>query len=68
MAEAYAAYYKKLPKEAISEKLADVAIYLLGIAEILKIDLGQAILKKVAKNKKRIYHKINGVDTRIEDA
>ena len=51
--EAYDAYYKGL--ETFGEELADVAIFLMGIAEIEGIDLEEEILKKVEKNKSRIY-------------
>ena len=40
----------------MAEELADIAIYALGIAEMLDIDLGEEILKKMAINEKRIYH------------
>lgn len=65
VAEAYEAYSKK--KEDLGEELADVAIYLLGISEILGIDLKQEIIHKMEKNEKRTYQKINGVITKIED-
>lgn len=53
--EAYMAWLKE--KDDTGEELADVAIYLLGIAEILGIDLGKEIEKKIEKNKKRVYVK-----------
>lgn len=56
LGEAYQAYLKH--KQDLGEELADVAIYLLGISEILGIDLEQEILKKMEKNKKRIYKKV----------
>jgi NTP pyrophosphatase (non-canonical NTP hydrolase) len=65
LAEAFEAYRKKLP--TVGEELADVAIYLYGIAEILGFDLNKEILKKVDKNKNRIYENINGVNTRISE-
>jgi NTP pyrophosphatase (non-canonical NTP hydrolase) len=65
LAEAFEAYRKKLP--TAGEELADVAIYLYGIAEILGYDLNNEILKKVNKNKSRIYKDINGVNTRISE-
>ena len=43
------------------EELADIAIYLFGIAEINGICLEQAILKKMAINEKRVYKKVDGV-------
>ena len=65
LAEAFEAYRKKLP--SLGEELADVAIYLYGIAEILGYDLNKEILKKVNKNRNRIYKDINGVNTRISE-
>lgn len=65
LAEAFEAYHKKLPD--LGEELADVAIYLLGLAAILKIDLEEQILKKVEKNKKRKYKKINGVSVKVKN-
>jgi len=63
LAEAFAAYRKG--KDDLGEELADVVIYLLGLAEILGIDLEQEILQKVAKNKKRKYKKVEGKLMRI---
>lgn len=65
LAEAFEAYRKNLP--TVGEELADVAIYLYGIAEILGFDLNEEILKKVDKNKNRIYKTINGINTRISE-
>lgn len=53
VAEAYEAYYKE--KDTFPEELADVAIFLLGIAEIKGVDLYSEILKKIQKNKDREY-------------
>jgi len=66
LSEAYNAYIKRLPD--VGEEIADVVIYLLGLAEILKIDLEKEILQKVEKNKKREYKKIDGVVTRTKEA
>lgn len=52
VAEAFEAYKKKTNLE---EELADVAIYLLGLAEITGVDLERAITKKMAINQKRQY-------------
>ena len=41
--------------EAISLELADVAIFTLGLAEMLGISLEDAVLKKMAINEKRVY-------------
>lgn len=51
--EAYDAYYKGT--DNFAEELADVAIFLMGIAEMEGIDLESEILKKVEKNKNRVY-------------
>jgi len=65
VAEAFEAYRKK--KDNLPEELADIAIYLLGLSEILGIDLQSEIEKKMKKNEKRVYTKIDGVTTRISD-
>lgn len=64
LGEAYQAYLKHKPD--LGEELADVAIYLLGIAEILGIDLEREILEKMEKNRKRIYRKVNGEYVKTE--
>ena len=60
LSEACEAYIKK--KDDLGEELADVAIYLLGLAEILGIDLEKEILNKMDKNEKRRYIQENGVN------
>ena len=65
VAEAYDAYRKK--KDDLGEELADVAIYLMGLSEMLGFDLEEQILNKVSKNKKRVYKDINGANVRIKD-
>ena len=62
--EAYDAYWKK---GNVGEELADVMIYLLGLSEILGIDLEKEVLDKVKINEKRVYKTIDGVLTRIEE-
>ncbi|MBR2712487.1 MAG: hypothetical protein IKE73_02125 [Bacilli bacterium] len=64
LGEAYMAWLKQ--KEDLGEELADVAIYLLGISEILKINLGEEIEHKIKKNAARIYKKVNGVYVKEE--
>lgn len=64
MAEAYEAYRKK---NDLGEELADVAIYLLGISEILGVDLEKGILHKINKIIHREYKVINGVNTRVKE-
>ena len=65
IAEAYEAWRKK--KGDLGEELADAAIYLLGLSEILGIDLEYEIGKKVYKNSRREYKIINGVTTRTKE-
>lgn len=65
IAEAYTAYLKK--QDNVGEELADVAIYLLGLSEILGVDLQQEIERKMAINRARRYETIDGVLTRISD-
>ena len=58
-------YRKK--KDDLGEELADVAIYLMGLSEMLGFDLEDEIKNKVSKNEKRVYKNINGVNVRIRD-
>ena len=61
--EAFESWRKK--KDNLGEELADVAIYLLGMAEILGIDLETEILQKMEKNTKRVYEHHDGVSVRV---
>ncbi len=45
--------YTKTHKEELADELADVAIYLLELADNLKIDLPEAIKHKMLKNAKK---------------
>ena len=65
VSEAYEAWRKK--KDDVGEELADIVIYILGISEILSLNLEVEILKKVEKNKHREYKIIDGVNTRVKD-
>lgn len=58
VAEAYDAWRKN--KADIGEELADIAIYLMGLSEILEIDLENEIEKKMATNRDRVYKLIDG--------
>lgn len=53
LSEACDAYTRK--KGGVGEELADVAIYLFGLAEILGYDLGYEIERKVDINRRRRY-------------
>ena len=48
---------KDLDRQALSEELADVALYLLQIASVAGIDLEQAILLKLEMNYTRNWDK-----------
>lgn len=63
--EVYEAYRKK--KDDLGEELADIAIYLMGLSEMLGFDLENEIEKKIIKNKNRVYKNIDGVNVRISD-
>ena len=53
VAEANEAWRKNKPD--LASELADVAIYLLGISEILGVDLGAEVEKKMTINENRVY-------------
>ena len=63
VSEAYEAWRKQ--ESSIGEELTDVAIYLLGLSEILGIDLEKEIESKIEVNKNRKYESIDGVIKRI---
>ncbi len=65
VSEAYEAWKKK--KDDLGEELADIAIYLMGLSEMLGFDLEDEIINKVKKNEKRVYKQIDGVNVRIKD-
>lgn len=66
LAEAWEAYRKKGMAE-FGEELADVAIYLLGLAEITGVDLEKEILSKMKINAERKYTRLkNGVMVKDE--
>lgn len=64
VSEAYDAYLKG--KSDLGEELADVAIYLLGLSEILGYDLKEQIEYKMNKNEKRTYKKVKDGFIKIE--
>ena len=63
--EAYEAYVKSYDKKELGKEFADIAIYLLGLCEILGFSLEKEILNKIKKKKKRIY--INGKKIEPQD-
>ena len=66
LAEAHEAWRQKRPD--VGEELADVAISLMGRAEILGVDLQAEVERKVSKNRRREYAVIDGVTRRVKDA
>ncbi|MDR0849988.1 MAG: hypothetical protein LBN07_00705 [Christensenellaceae bacterium] len=57
--EAYDAYSKKKP--GLGGELADIAIYLCALSEMLGFDLEKEIKDKMEINKKRKYKMVDGV-------
>jgi NTP pyrophosphatase (non-canonical NTP hydrolase) len=56
IAEAFDAW--RQGREDLAEELADVAIYLLGLAEMTGVDLQGEIEAKLAKNAARVYQRL----------
>jgi NTP pyrophosphatase (non-canonical NTP hydrolase) len=65
VSEACEAYRQKTGD--VGQELADVFIYLLGIAEILGIDLEAEMIKKMEINARRKYIQRDGVNIRVEE-
>ncbi|OTN75609.1 hypothetical protein A5886_000684 [Enterococcus sp. 8G7_MSG3316] len=66
VAEAFDAYRKMEP---VGQELADVAIYLFGLAELLDVDLEKEIQEKMKINATRRYIASgNGYAKRIDDS
>ena len=64
LSEAYDAWLKK--KSDVGEELADVVIFLMGLSEILGVNLEEEIKHKIEKNAKRVYKTIDGVLMKVE--
>jgi len=62
--EAYMAYLRN--KDGLGEELADIAIYVLGLSELLGYSLKDEIEKKMEINKNRKY-KLNDYGVLIKD-
>jgi hypothetical protein len=56
VAEAFDAWRKGRPH--VAEELADIAIYLLGLAEMIGADLQEAVETKLAVNDARAYRRL----------
>jgi NTP pyrophosphatase (non-canonical NTP hydrolase) len=60
LSEAFSKF--NLGRDGVAEEFADVAIFLLGMSEILGFDLEKELIAKVGKNKKRKYRKEKSPD------
>jgi NTP pyrophosphatase (non-canonical NTP hydrolase) len=56
IAEAFDAWHKG--RDDLGSELADVAIYLLGLAEMTGVDLQAEVEAKITKNASRTYHRL----------
>lgn len=55
LSEAFKKYFER--QNGVAEELADVAIFLLGVAELLGYDLEKELVRKIEINKNRKYRK-----------
>ena len=60
LSEAYSKYSKG--QDGVAEEFADVAIFLLGMCEMLGYDLEKELVEKIEKNKNRKYIKTKSPD------
>lgn len=60
LSEAYSKFSKS--QEGVAEEFADVAVFLLGMCEILGFDLEKELVRKIEINKNRKYKKSKSPD------
>ncbi len=60
LSEAFKKYFYR--QDGVDEELADVAIFLLGMCEILGYDLEKELVRKIEINKNRKYTKVKSPD------
>lgn len=60
LSEAFSKFNKN--EDGVAEEFADVAIFLLGMCEILGYDLERELIEKIEKNKSRVYKKTKSPD------
>jgi NTP pyrophosphatase (non-canonical NTP hydrolase) len=60
LSEAFKKYFYR--QDGVSEELADVAVFLLGMCEILGFDLEKDLVRKIEINKNRKYKKEKSPD------
>ena len=68
VSEAFGAWRKDRHPDDVGEELADVAIYLLGLAEMTGVDLAQAVARKLRVNERRAYVRLpDGTPVKAEE-
>lgn len=60
LSEAFSKFNKN--QDGVAEEFADVAVFLLGMSEILGFDLEKELVDKIEKNKRRKYKKEKSPD------
>ena len=60
LSEAFSKFNKN--QDGVAEEFADVAVFLLGMCEILGYDLEHELIRKIEINKNRKYKKIKSPD------
>lgn len=60
LSEAFSKFSKH--QDGVAEEFADVAVFLLGMCEILGYDLEKELVEKIEKNKRRVYKKAKSPD------
>ena len=65
VSEAYEAWLKG--KDDLGSELADIALYLLGLSEILGFSLEDEIEKKMEINRHRVYKIVDGKEVKFDD-
>lgn len=65
VSEAFDAWRKK--KSDLGEEIADIMIYLFGLAKMLNIDLENELVAKIEKNRERKYVRKNGILVKEEN-
>ena len=65
VSEAFDAWRKK--KSDLGEEIADIMIYLFGLAKMLNVDLENELVAKIEKNRERKYVRKNGILVKEEN-
>ena len=65
VSEAFDAWRKK--KSDLGEEIADIMIYLFGLAKMLNVDLENELVAKIEKNRERKYIRKNGILVKEEN-